>query len=81
MNLSWRRMMNDARRQLKPQPEARTRHKGVVFTTSPLTLFLDGDTTMAVPAHLLGGYTPTAGDVVFVDNVAGDMVVIHKYAS
>jgi hypothetical protein len=73
------------RQQRQSKPSAvqtvRTRHKGVVVTVSPLTLHLDGDTTTAVPAHLLGGYTPVINDVVFVDNEGGAMVVINKYVS
>ena len=82
-SIQWRRAVNNIRRQIKTPNTAdpRTRHKGVVYTTSPLTIYLDGNTSIAVPAHLLGGYTPTIADVVFVDNVGGDLVVVHKYIS
>lgn len=81
--IDWRRAINNIRLQVKTPNtvNARTRHKGVVHTTSPLTIYLDGNTSIVVPAHLLGGYTPTVADVVFVDNVRGDLVVVHKYVS
>lgn len=63
----------------------RTRHKGVVVSYSAgvsLIITLEDGVTH-VPAHLVqcGGtpYVPTAGDVVRVDNVNGDLVVVGKY--
>ena len=81
--IDWVRAAGSLRRSIKTPVlhPIRTRHKGVIVTTSPLTLYLDGNTSIAVPAHCLAGYTPVASDVVFVDNVQGDLVVVHKYAS
>ncbi len=59
----------------------RTRHKGVVHTVTPCTIYLDGNTAVAVPAHTMGHYTLTVGAVVKVDNVDGDLVVDGIYAS
>lgn len=56
-----------------------TRHKGEVHTTSPLTVWLDGNTTVPVPVTKLAGYTPTIGDQVYISNVAGDLVVHDAY--
>jgi hypothetical protein len=80
-SITWRRAMTDIRRQMRTPTQRRTRHKGVVVTTSPLTIYVDGNTSIAVAAHLLGGYTPAISDVVFVDNVDGDLVVVNKYIS
>jgi hypothetical protein len=38
-----------------------------VHTTSPLTLYFDGDSTNAVPAIRNRNYTPAAGDRVWVE--------------
>lgn len=77
------RAMRQLRKVLKTpiSVQVRTRHKGVIVSTFPLTLHLDGNTTVAVPAHYLAGYTPTIADVVYVDNVSGDLVVHDKYGS
>jgi hypothetical protein len=57
-----------------------TRHKATVHTTAPLTVDL-GDGT-PIPAHHLDTYpSPTIADVVWVDNLGGDIVIHAKYLS
>ena len=81
IGVAWVRAVRSFRNAVVPvATQVRTRHKGVIYTTSPLTIYLDGG-TVAVPAHCLAGYTPVVADVVFVDNCGGDLVVIHKYSS
>jgi hypothetical protein len=82
-SIKWTQAIRSLRQQFKVPNTAqtRTRHKGQVATTSPFTIYLDGNLQSRVAAHVLAGYTPTVGDLVFVDNVDGDLVVIHKYAS
>lgn len=57
-----------------------TRHKAIVHSISPLTVDL-GDGT-PIPAHHLDTYpTPANADVVWVDNLDGDIVIHAKYLS
>lgn len=76
-------MVRGARKQLKTPAATQltTWHHGVVHTTSPLTIYLDGDTSVALSAHLLGGYTPAVNDVVRVMNEAGSLTVDNKWVS
>lgn len=90
MTVKWMRAVQSLRQVLltPSSVQTRTRHKGIIatvtgFPATAITIYLDGG-TVAVPAHLLGGgatdYAPVVSDVVMVDNVGGDLVVIHKYA-
>lgn len=87
MSLKWARTTRGLRRTLlKPSnQQTRTREKGEVASTSPLTVWLNGNTSVQVPCHLLGGgtfpYTPTVGDMVCIDNVDGDLVILGAYQS
>jgi hypothetical protein len=74
--------MRSARQQIKSQATApiTTWHHGVIHTASPLTIYLDGG-TVALGAHLLGGYTPAVNDVVLVMNESGSLTVVQKWAS
>lgn len=80
MTLRRRVLQNLARALTPPKTSQHTRHKATVVTTSPLTVYLDGG-SVAVPAHQLGHYTPTIGDVAMADNVAGDIVLVGKFVS
>jgi hypothetical protein len=83
MSIKMIRASRALRRRLLPSAttQTRTREKGVVHTTSPLTIFLNGDTVHPVTAHCLAHYTPSIGDKVFVDNVDGDLVLVGSYSS
>lgn len=75
------RAVEDLRRLIKTpiSVPTMTRHKGEIHSTSPLTVWLDGNTAVPVPVTKLAGYTPTIGDQVYITNVAGDHVVHDKY--
>lgn len=81
MTLLWMRAKRQFRNALVAPVSVpvRTRHKANIVTTSPLTIDLGDGTPLR--AHCLAGYAPVVADVVFVDNVGGDLVVIHKFSS
>lgn len=78
MTIKRRVLQKFAQAVTPPKTQQRTRHKGVVATESPLTIYIDGG-QVAVPAHFLAGYTPNEGDIVYVDNQGGDLVVHDAY--
>jgi len=62
IGVAWVRAVRSFRNAVVPVAgPVRTRHKGVINTTSPLTIYLDGG-TVSVPAHCLAGYTPVVAD-------------------
>lgn len=80
IGLAWVRAVRSFRNAVVPvSTPTWTRHKAKVKTISPLTVDL-GDGT-GCPAHCLAGYTPVANDVVWVDNLDGDIVIHNKFSS